>query len=50
LRNVRIAVKGSSACIEPDTKDPMGKAILDGLEKNESLDNYVVSVYVERYK
>jgi len=50
LKNIRITVKGSSACIEPETKDPMGRAILDGLGENESLDEYVVSVYVEGYK
>ncbi|MCL5985458.1 MAG: arsenite methyltransferase [Actinobacteria bacterium] len=50
LRNVRITVKGSSACIESDTKDPMGRALLDNLEENESLDDYVVSVYVNGYK
>ena len=50
LRNISIAVKGSSACIEPDTKDPIGRTLLDSLGNNESLDDYVVSVYVEGYK
>jgi len=50
LKNVRITVKGSSACIDTNTKDPIGRAILDGLGDNESLEGYVVSVYVEGYK
>jgi len=50
LKDVRITVKGSSACIDPNTKDPIGKAILDGLGKGESLEEFVVSVYVEGYK
>ncbi len=47
LNHVKISVKGSSACIDPDTKDPIGRAILDGIGKEASLDEYVVSVYVE---
>jgi SAM-dependent methyltransferase len=47
FKNVKITVKGTSACIDPDTKDPIGRAILDSLKKGESLDDYVVSVYVE---
>lgn len=50
LKNIRITVKGSSACIEPDTKDPIGRTLLDGLGDNESLDEYVVSVYLEGFK
>jgi len=50
LKDVRVTVKGSSACIDPNTKDPIGRAILDGLGKNESLEGYVVSVYVEGQK
>lgn len=50
LKDVKITVKGSSSCIDPDTKDPIGRAILDGLRENESLEGYVVSVYVEGYK
>jgi SAM-dependent methyltransferase len=50
LKNVRVMVKGSSDCIEPDTKDPIGRTLLDGLGENGSLDEYVVSVYVEGYK
>ena len=50
LKDVKITKKGSSACIDPNTKDPIGRAILDGLGENESLEGYVISVYVEGYK
>lgn len=50
LCDVTISVKGSSACISFDTKDPIGKAILDSLGEHESLDDYVVSVFVEGLK
>lgn len=50
LKDVKITIKGSSACIDPDTKDPLGRAILDGLQKDELLDEYIASVYVEGHK
>lgn len=50
LNDVKIVVKGSSACIDTNTKDPIGRAILDALGENESLASYVVSVYVEGHK
>ncbi len=50
VKDVKITIKNSSACIDPNTKDPIGKAILDGLGENESLEGYMVSVYVEGYK
>lgn len=50
LKDVKITVKGTSACIEPNTKDPIARAILDGLGEDESLDGYVVSVYVDGHK
>lgn len=40
LEDVKIIVKGSSACISPNTKDPIGRAILDGLKEGESLQDY----------
>ena len=36
--------------VKVDTKDPIGRAILNGLAKYDNLDGYVVSVYVEGYK
>lgn len=50
LKNVKITIKGSSSCIDPDTSDPIGRAILNGLGEGESLDGYVVSVYVDGEK
>lgn len=50
LKDVKITVKGNSSCIAPDTKDPIARAVLDDLEENESLDDYVVSVYIEGHK
>jgi SAM-dependent methyltransferase len=47
LKDVKITAKGVSGCIEPDTKDPVGRAILDSLGDGESLDGYLVSVYIE---
>lgn len=50
LKEVKLTIKGSSACIDPDTKDPISRAILDSLGENESLEGYVVSIYVEGHK
>ncbi len=50
LKNVKVSIKGSSSCIDPNTKDPIGRAILDGLGESESLEGYVVSIYVEGHK
>ena len=50
FKDVKITITGSSACIDPDTKDPMGRAILDSLDKGTSLDDYVVSAYIEGNK
>ena len=46
FKNVKAISKGASSCIAPDTKDPMGKAILESLGKNESLEDFVVSVVI----
>lgn len=50
IKNVKVTVKGSSSCIDPDTKDPIGRALLDTLGSAESLGDYVVSVYAEGNK
>ena len=50
LKNVKITIKTSSSCIDPNTKDPIDRSILDRLEEGESLEGCVVSVYVEGYK
>lgn len=50
LKNVKITIKGTSACIDNNTNDPIGRAVLDSLGEGESLEGYVASVYVEGYK
>ncbi len=50
FKDVKVIAKGPSICIAPETKDPLGRAFLDILGKNESLDGYIVSVSVEGYK
>ncbi|MFH1562736.1 MAG: arsenite methyltransferase [Nitrospirota bacterium] len=50
LNEVKITAKGISACISPHTKDPIGRAILDELKEDESLEQYVVSIDVEGRK
>lgn len=50
LKDIIITVKNSSTCINADTKDPIGRDILDGLGENESLRGYVASIYIEGQK
>lgn len=50
LKDIKTTVKSDSACFDPDTKDPIGRAVLDSLEEGQSLQDYVVSVYVEARK
>lgn len=50
FKDIEITIKNTSSCIAPDTKDPIGRAILDGLGKNESLEGCAVNVYVEGHK
>ena len=50
LKNVRITIQGSSSCIDPNTKDPIGKAVVECLDKNDSLEESVVSIHVEGRK
>jgi arsenite methyltransferase len=50
LKKVKITIHNVSTSVEPDTKDPIGKAILEGFKAGESLDDYVASISVEGYK
>lgn len=50
FKAVKATVKGSSACIRPETQDPMGRALLEGSENSTSLEDCVVSIYVEGHK
>lgn len=48
LKGVKLTIKGSSDCITPDTKDPMGRLIMDTC--GDSVSRYIVSVYAEGRK
>ncbi len=50
FRDIKVTTKGSSCCISEDTSDPIGRALLNGIEDGESLENSVVSIYVEGHK
>ncbi len=50
LKDVKITAKVTSSCIDPDTRDPVGRAVMDSLGDDESLEGIVVSVYVEGRK
>lgn len=50
LKEVKVTVKGFSACIDPNTTDPLGRAIFESLGQGEAVEDYVVSVYVEARK
>jgi SAM-dependent methyltransferase len=50
LRDVRVTVKGGSSCIGAETRDPLGRALVDRLDEGRSLQDYVASVYVEGRK
>jgi SAM-dependent methyltransferase len=50
LKDVKITEKRVSACCETETQDPLGQAIFEGLEEGESLEGFVVSLYVEGRK
>lgn len=44
LKGIRITMKDIQV---PDTLDPLGRAVVDSLGENESIEEYVVSMYVE---
>lgn len=48
--SVAATISGGSACCRPDTRDPVGRALQEGMEEGTSLEDYVVSVYVEGRK
>jgi SAM-dependent methyltransferase len=50
LKEIKITEKNVSGCVETDTQDPLGQAILEGLDEGRSLEGYVVSLYVEGLK
>lgn len=50
LINVRITTSGNSFAADPDTGDPMVKAVLESLEPGTAITDYVTSVYIEAEK
>jgi len=50
FKKIKITNKNTSSCIAPNTKDPIGRTILDGLEDHMTLEKCVTSIYVEGYK
>ncbi len=50
LQDVKTTVKNLSVCIDQNTKDPIGRAILDSLEEGRSIGDYVATIYVEARK
>lgn len=50
FKDVRVTVRGSSPCVDPDADDPLGRVRVKGLRRNESIDDYAVSIYVEGRK
>jgi hypothetical protein len=50
VEDVEVKAKGPWLCISPDTTDPLAREILDGLKPGQSLDGYMISVYVEGQK
>ncbi len=50
LSDIKITVNNTFASINPDTKDPLGRAILNCLGEGESVQDYGTSIYVEARK
>ncbi len=50
LKDVKLTAQNISACVEPNTQDPLGKALSDGLDQGETLEGYVVSLYIQGRK
>ncbi len=50
FEDVKFTVKASSSCLSPDTKDPVGKELMERLKDKEKLEGYVASLYVEARK
>jgi arsenite methyltransferase len=50
LKDIKVTISGASSCFAPDTVDPIAKKVLDQLDKDESLEDFAVSIYVEANK
>jgi SAM-dependent methyltransferase len=47
LRDVSITVQYTSACVDTDTKDPIGRLLLESMGESDTIEGLIVSVYVE---
>ncbi len=50
LKDVKVTIQATSSCIDAGTEDPIGRAILEGMEGDASVLQGVVSVIVEAHK
>lgn len=46
LIDVKVETAAVSACVDQDTRDPIGRAILDSLAAGETIADFITSVYV----
>lgn len=50
LKNVKVNTSGNSFALDPDTRDPRVREVLDSLEPGTAISDYVASVYIEAEK
>ncbi len=50
FEDVKFTVKASSSCLSADTKDPVGKELMERLKDKKRVEGYVASLYVEARK
>lgn len=50
LKNVKVNTSGNSFALDPDTRDPRVREVLDSLEPGTAISDYVASAYVEAEK
>lgn len=50
IKDIKINLNNASVCIDSDTRDPIGRAVLDSLEEGQSLESYIASAYIEGVK
>jgi len=50
LEEIKITISKNAFVIDPDTKDPLARAVIDSLGKGQEVSDYVTSVYIEARK
>ena len=50
LKNVKVNTSGNTFALDPDTRDPRVRKVLDSLEPGTAISDYVASVYIEAEK